>query len=188
MRMACCIACPDFFGGSVIHGFARSLSLEKVLFGPVNLVVCLEQREHGSRQDGKPVPASLPGHYLELHVSSADMFHLQEPEFAEPDSCAIEQSDDCPVLEIGSRSEDLSDLFLCQDIGKTEFLSGIEGMWHNIRRGQYVFKKEAATLGRHPAFIPADSVFFLDVVDVGGDPDIRDKLCSCVSCSGLRWL
>jgi hypothetical protein len=92
------------------------------------------------------------------------------------------------VLEIGSRSEDLSDLFLCQDIGKSELLSGIEGMGYYIGRRQYVLEKEATALGRHPAFVPAYAVFLFDVVDVGGDPDIRDKLCSCVSCSGLRWL
>lgn len=73
------------------------------------------------------------------------------------------------MLEIGSRSEDLSDLFLCQDIGKSELLSGIEGMGYYIGRGQYVLEKEATALGRHPAFVPAYAVFLFDVVDVGGD-------------------
>jgi len=52
---------------AVIHGFARGLSLEQVLFGSVNFIVCFKQWKHCRGQDGKPVPASFPGNYLELH-------------------------------------------------------------------------------------------------------------------------
>src|SRR5665811_1667799 len=120
--------------GAVVHGPAGSLSLEKVLFGSVNLPVCFEQRKYSRGQDGKPVPASLSGNDFELHIGPGDMFHLKEAEFAQPDSGTVKQSDDCPVLEIGSRSQDLADLFLCQDFGKSELLSGIEGMGNNIGR------------------------------------------------------
>ena len=50
--------------GTVVHGPARCLSLEKELFGPVNLIICFQQWKYGSGQDCEPVPASLSGHYL----------------------------------------------------------------------------------------------------------------------------
>jgi hypothetical protein len=73
------------------------------------------------------------------------------------------------MLDVGDRSDYMADLFLGKNTGQSEFTPGIECMWHYIRRGQYVFKKETAALGCHPAFIPADPVFFFDVVDVGGN-------------------
>jgi hypothetical protein len=73
------------------------------------------------------------------------------------------------MLDVGDRSDYMADLFLGKNTGQSEFTSGIKCMGHYIRRGQYVFKKETAALGCHPAFIPADPVFFFDVVDVGGN-------------------
>ncbi|EON78408.1 hypothetical protein ADIS_1104 [Lunatimonas lonarensis] len=86
--------------GPVVHGLSRGLSLEEEHFGPVEPVIGLKQWEHGGGQDGEPVPASLPGDDLQLHVGPADVPHLQETEFAEPDARAVEQCDDGPVLEV----------------------------------------------------------------------------------------
>jgi hypothetical protein len=39
-------------------------------------------------------------------------------------------------------------------------------MGYYIRGRQYVFKKEATALGRHPAFVPTDTMLFFDVIDI----------------------
>jgi hypothetical protein len=164
-----CLAHCHTYGmldGAVVHSFSWGLSFKEKDFWFVYPVVSFKQRENGSWKDGKPIPTTFSRYYLELHVCPRNMFHLQEPKFAQPNPCSIEQSNDGFMLDIGSRLDYMADLILSKNLWQPEVFARIECMWHYIRRGKNVFKKEATALSRHSTFIPTYTMLFFDVIDV----------------------
>lgn len=53
------------------------------------------------------------------------MFHLEKPEFAESDACAVKQCDDGFMLDVCYRLDYMADLILGKNLRKSEFPSGI---------------------------------------------------------------
>ena len=98
---------PRFFGGTVIHRLAGSLSLEEIFLGLMELPLLVEHGKDGGRKDGEPVPAAFSRNDLYLHAGPVDALHFQEAEFTQSDSRTVKQGYDGFVLDVGGRGKDM---------------------------------------------------------------------------------
>jgi len=73
------------------------------------------------------------------------------------------------MFEVSRALQQVTDLFLTQNIGKLKLLSGIKRTWHHIGNSQDVFVEKTTGLGYHTALVVPRTKLLFNEIEIPDD-------------------
>ena len=157
----------DGLQGTTVQGFALiGAAFKNIFLAAVLAVVMLHIRQHGGREQGKPILGTLSQPYFDAIVLPIYVTPLQVPELIEAHARAIQQANHDLLSHIRDGCIKPPCFFLRHHLGKRKHFSRIQRTRQHKRLLQHFLEKETATVRHTTAFGPAHAVNTLDENDV----------------------